>query len=69
MNWEELQINGVYQNKKNKQLYRIVNFATHSETQEWMVVYMALYPNYKIWVRPFNLFLDKFQWHSLLPDE
>ncbi|MGF6951902.1 hypothetical protein QF028_004407 [Neobacillus sp. B4I6] len=61
MDWTDLKINGIYQNNKNKQLYKVINLATHSETLEPMVVYMALYPNFKVWIRPLDLFLEKFQ--------
>ena len=33
-------------------LYRILEFARHSETEEPMVVYRALYGSRGIWVRP-----------------
>lgn len=65
MDWTDIKINGLYQNIKNKQLYKIIQLATHSETLEPMVVYMALYSPYKIWVRPLELFFEKFQVHSL----
>ena len=32
--------------------YLLVDFARHSETQEWMVVYRALYGEGGLWVRP-----------------
>ena len=32
--------------------YRVLYLARHSETQEWMVVYQALYGEHGIWVRP-----------------
>lgn len=35
--------------------YRVLYLATHSETQEPMVVYQALYGEYGIWVRPASM--------------
>ncbi|WP_195983988.1 DUF1653 domain-containing protein [Clostridium sp. D33t1_170424_F3] len=32
--------------------YQVLYLARHSETQEWMVVYQALYGEHGIWVRP-----------------
>ena len=32
--------------------YLLVDFARHSETQEWMAVYRALYGEGGLWVRP-----------------
>ena len=37
-------------------LYRIVAFARHTETDEELVVYEALYPPFGIWCRPRALF-------------
>ncbi|MBR6825135.1 MAG: DUF1653 domain-containing protein, partial [Oscillospiraceae bacterium] len=32
--------------------------ARHSETEEWMVVYRALYGDFGIWVRPASMWLE-----------
>ena len=32
--------------------YEVLGIARHSETEEWMVVYQALYGERGIWVRP-----------------
>ena len=40
-------------------LYQIVAFAKHSETQEPMVVYKALYGEQGTWVRPYDMFMEK----------
>lgn len=39
--------------------YIVEQIATHTETNEKMVVYRALYGNNDIWVRPLNSFTEK----------
>jgi hypothetical protein len=33
--------------------------AQHSETEEWMVVYKAMYGDEGTWVRPYSMFVEK----------
>ena len=49
-----------------KYLYRIVDMAIHSETREKYVVYKALYDEGGVYVRPYDMFMEKgFFWvHS-----
>ena len=47
-----------YRHFKNR-LYQIVAIAYHSETSEAMVVYQALYGEYKVWVRPLSMFMEE----------
>ena len=42
---------GIYRHFKGN-LYRLLAVATHSETQEPMVIYQALYGARGLWVRP-----------------
>ena len=42
---------GKYRHVKGT-LYEVIGVARHSETQEEMVVYRALYGEYGLWVRP-----------------
>lgn len=44
-----------YLHFKNKK-YRVLAIATHTETNEKMVVYQALYGNEDIYVRPYGMF-------------
>jgi len=39
--------------------YQVIDTATHSETDEDMVVYRPLYGEGKLWVRPLHLFLEQ----------
>jgi len=49
---------GRYQHFKGG-LYEVVDHARHSETQEWLVIYRALYGDGGLWVRPRAMFLEE----------
>ena len=40
-------------------LYLVEDLVTHSETQEQMVLYRALYGSCGLYVRPLNMFLEE----------
>lgn len=49
---------GKYKHYKGNE-YEVIGVAKHSETQEDMVVYQALYGENQIWVRPLKMFLEE----------
>ena len=49
---------GIYKHYKGN-LYEVLMTAQHSETEEWMVVYKALYGEEGMWVRPYKMFMEK----------
>jgi len=46
---------GLYRHYKNND-YRVIGVARHSETEEPLVVYQALYGERGLWVRPAAMF-------------
>ena len=49
---------GRYRHYKGKE-YHVIGCAQHSETEEILVVYQALYGDYGLWVRPLDMFVQE----------
>ncbi len=51
-------IGGKYCHYKNK-MYQLLSVATHSETKEKYIVYQALYDDFRVYIRPYDMFLGE----------
>jgi hypothetical protein len=48
---------GFYEHYKGNR-YEVIDTVRHSETEELMVLYRALYADEGLWVRPFTMFFE-----------
>jgi hypothetical protein len=58
---------GLYRHYKGN-LYEVMMTVRHSESEEWMVVYRALYGDAGMWVRPYDMFVEKVEVEGRLVD-
>lgn len=54
----EVVVKGIYRHFKGD-LYLVEDIAYNSETMEKMVVYRALYEDSKLYVRPYDMFIEE----------
>jgi len=51
---------GIYKHYKGN-LYEVLDVGRHSETEEWFVIYKALYGDGGTWLRPYEMFMETIQ--------
>ena len=54
----KIKVNHVYKHFKGD-MYLVLEIAEHTETGEAMVIYRALYGNYKVYARPYDMFASE----------
>jgi hypothetical protein len=58
---------GLYRHYKGAE-YQVLDLVLHSETEELLVLYKPLYGDKNLWVRPFDMFLEKVTLNDQLID-
>ncbi|MFT5835294.1 MAG: hypothetical protein ACI9RG_000179 [Sulfurimonas sp.] len=48
---------GIYEHYKGNH-YEVIDTVRHSESEELMVLYRALYADESLWVRPYTMFFE-----------
>lgn len=51
---------GIYRHYKGER-YQVIDLVRHSETEEWLVLYRALYGEQGLWVRPLAMFTESLE--------
>ncbi len=60
-----IKIGGRYRHYKNRNIYKVLGLAKHSETLEDLVVYEAQYDTEnKLWVRPAIMFMEEVEYQG-----
>ena len=54
----DVKIKGIYKHYKGD-YYIVEDIATHSETEEKLVIYKSLYGDTRLWARPYDMFIEK----------
>ena len=49
---------GIYEHYKGMS-YEVIDTLKHSETEELMVLYRALYGDHGLWARPYTMFFEE----------
>lgn len=50
-------ITGKYRHYKGNE-YEVIGTGIHTETEEKIIIYKALYEPYQVWLRPYDMFFN-----------